>query len=278
MSNWMKISRTPEYNPSKIESKVNQLEFRIDEQSGLITQKVSKDDMSSMILQNAESVVTAINSTDGVGRIKTTNVIIDEKGLTIDNGSLIVKDKNNKAIVTSNGLKMKYLFVSTGTWNGWSPIGIYEAPDGVQSYEALLFVYIPENFIIESAILHTKSLPFYRTNEPYGAPDGFYHAKQMALHLVQDESDISVWIDGYSTEKVRVTDKLQISKDVWGIDKWSPEGRYVQIITGNVKNYLNEGGRTVFLVQSRGMAATVENTRYQGLLQMELEVSGFLRG
>src|SRR5690606_25514111 len=101
-------------------------------------------------------------------------------------------------------------------------------PTGIESHEALLFVYIPENFIIESAIMHTKSLPFYRTNEPYGAPDGYYHAKQMVLHVVQDESDISVWVDGYGGEKVRLTDKLQISEDVWDMQWWSPEGRYIQ--------------------------------------------------
>lgn len=263
--NWIDKTIKPERDPAKIDRKLLGM--------------VKKDDMASEIIQHADSVVTAISKTDGVGKVKTTKVTVDENGLTIDDGALMVRDKNNQAIMTSNGLRMKYVFVSDGPLFGWQRAGIAEDIDGIQSRINYLFFYVPNEFIIESAILHTRSLPYYLTEQSgiTNAPDGYYHARGLRLNRIDDYSDMYFVAFGYSlaTEPV-VGEHTDITTSTWG-STWNPSGSRIKTISTDISKHINVGGQNVFFIKSN-LSGTTNNMRYQSALKMELEISGFLRG
>jgi hypothetical protein len=269
---------------SQITSKVSQYDYDIAKQQmqNDIDGKVSPAQMSTQITQNAQAVVTAVNSTDGIGRVKTTKVTIDNAGLTVDNGAIIVRDANSKAIMTSQGLKMKYIFVSQGKFDGWAISGMAadELNDEYATTQVMLYVYLPQDLTITSATLHTKSMPFYLTNQSgiNGAPNGYYHPQRLRIYRVLDNLDMSIWVDGYEMVDTPYVgeNKENLAPQVWG-GEWTPTGNKIQIKDGNMTQILRPGQRDVYMVTSH-ISPTRENTRYQGLMQMELEVEGFLRG
>lgn len=208
---------------------------------------------------------------------ESTNVFAYKDGIIVNNGNITVKDANNKSVITSNGLKMKYVFVSSGKMNGWEFAGTKLDIDGWINPETVLFVYIPSEFIIESAILHTKAMPTRLENDEYGAPDGFYHARQLNLYKVDDDADVHVFVyDGHMYESPVTGSKTNITNDIWG-SAWNPTGNKVQIKSASVKDVLAIGGRTLLAVKSN-IAGSSANARYASALQMELEITGFLRG
>jgi len=91
---------------SAIENNVNSLDDKVSN----ISSRVSSAELK--ITPNA--IVQAINTTDGVGKVKTVGVTVDENGLTVEDGAVIIRDAFNTAIITSNGLKVMYSFSSGG--------------------------------------------------------------------------------------------------------------------------------------------------------------------
>jgi hypothetical protein len=263
--------------PEELEQYVNRLSTEFKQLEDSISLVARRNELTGRFEVTPESIVAAINTTDGVGRVKTVGVTINENGLTVENGALIVRDANNAAILTSDGLKMKYVFVSSGKMNGWEFAGTKLDIDGWINPETVLFVYIPSEFIIESAILHTKAMPTRLENDEYGAPDGFYHARELNLYKVNDDTDVHVFVyDGHMYESPVTGSKTNITNDIWGAP-WNPTGNKVQIKSASVKDVLTIGGRTLLVVKSN-IAGSSANARYASAIQMELEITGFLRG
>ena len=60
-------------------------------------------------------------------------------------------------------------------------------------------------------------------------------------------------------------------------NRWSPTGDKIQTKAVDVKDYLKSGQRTVFTVKSN-LPQTEYNARYMSFMELELELTGFLRG
>ena len=69
--------------------------------------------------------------------------------------------------------------------------------------------------------------------------------------------------------------KSDITSSTWG-SAWNPSGGQIQIRSTDVTEHL-EVGRNIFVVDNT-MTLNYANRRYFGLMKMELEVEGFLRG
>lgn len=207
---------------------------------------------------------------------RTPNIVMDSSGITVENGAIVVKDLNNSNIITANGLKVKYVFISSGELKGWQKVGIWNEYGNVLSHHAFITVAIPDNLTIETAILRCKSMPRLFTG--WGViPDGYYHARNMKLYKISDES--AGYIDyPASSEYDLIMDigGTDISSAVWGSSTWSPTGQGIKYRQGDVKNYLDVG-TNIFLVKSTDSISQA-NERYGGGMQFELIVTGYLRG
>jgi len=63
----------------------------------------------------------------------------------------------------------------------------------------------------------------------------------------------------------------------YGGGRWSPNGQGVVTKSGNVKNYLTPGERTVFVVRSTNSPTSSNRMRF-GIMKFDLVIEGFLRG
>lgn len=209
-------------------------------------------------------------------KFRTPNIVMDSSGITVENGAIVVKDLNNSNIITANGLKVKYVFISSGELKGWQKVGIWNEYANVLNHHAFITAAIPENLIIETAILRCKSMPRLFTGWPV-IPDGYYHARNMKLYKISDES--AGYIDyPASSEYDLIMDisGTDISSAVWGSSTWSPTGQGIKYRQGDVKNYLDVG-TNIFLVKSTDSISQA-NERYGGGIQFELIITGYLRG
>ncbi|HLS53474.1 MAG TPA: hypothetical protein VK031_05850, partial [Tissierellaceae bacterium] len=245
-----------------------------------ISSMVRKDELSTEIIQNAESVVTAINSTDGVGKVKSVKVTVDDNGLTVDDGAVIIRDSQNTAIITSQGLKVMFVYTSSGELNGWQKIG-YQVQSGhpTQANAYITFI-VPEKLQLTNAELVVHSLPsrWEGWSDHFGVPDGVYHARNMRLFKVSDGSNSVYDYPAQSTPAVLmgITGRTDITNDVWG-GQWTPSGINIQEKTGNVTNHIETGKYQTFGVASIDNLNTT-NMRYMGGLKFTLVVEGYLRG
>jgi len=209
-----------------------------------------------------------------------TNVYVSKDGIAVQNGSITIKDANNRTVITSYGLKVMYSFSSGGRYEGWQMVGICGLGfPYIASYEASMPVQIPEKLIIEKATLYAHCAPAYLTgySDVYpNVPDGLYYPQNLALYVRDFDgavfdypmgSELKVW---YGSEGTEITDK------VWG-GRWSPTGAGVKTKIGNVTNYLTPGQQTVFVVQSVDSPTSSNRMRF-GIMKFDLVIEGFLRG
>ncbi len=263
--------------PEELEVNVNRYSSEIKQLADSISMMVRKDELSTEFMQNAESIVAAINTTDGVGRVKTVNATLDENGFTVENGAIIVKNASNVAIITADGLRVMYIFTSAGELNGWQKAGVWDEWDSVTKHMSTLNVYIPDDLITETAQLYVRSMPAYRTGDP-NIPDGFYHPRNLKLYKGVIASDGFLdWPYGSEYWVMLGADgRTDITTDVWG-SSWSPTGKGIKEKVGDVTAYLTPGESHNFIVETTD-AATLANARYMGAMQLELVITGFLRG
>lgn len=207
---------------------------------------------------------------------RTPNIVMDSSGITVENGAIVVKDLNNSNIITANGLKVKYVFISSGELKGWQKVGIWNEYGNVLSHHAFITAAIPDNLTIETAVLRCKSMPRLFTG--WGdVPDGYYHARNMKLYKISDES--AGYIDYPAASEYDLIMDIggtDISSAVWGSSTWSPTGQGIKYRQGDVKNYLDVG-TNIFLVKSTDSISQATE-RYGGGIQFELIITGYLRG
>jgi len=140
-------------------------------------------------------------------------------------------------------------------------------------------VQIPEKLIIEKATLYAHCAPAYLTGysgvEP-DVPDGLYYPRNLALHVRDFDGAVFDYPMGSSYGVWYGSGGLEISNAVWG-GRWSPNGQGVVTKSGNVKNYLTPGERTVFVVRSTNSPTSSNRMRF-GIMKFDLVIEGFLRG
>src|SRR5690606_13564902 len=94
--------------PEELEVDVDRMGSEIKQLADSISMIARRNENTGRLEVTPESIVAAINTTDGVGRVKTVGVTINENGLIVENGAVIIRDAFNTAIITSNGLKVMY--------------------------------------------------------------------------------------------------------------------------------------------------------------------------
>lgn len=245
-----------------------------------ISSMVRKDELSAEFMINAQSIVQAINTTDGVGKIKTIKVTVDENGLTVYDGAIIIRDSHNTAIITSDGLKIMFVYTSSGDLNGWQRIGYWNEGGYNAQKEAYITFMVPEKLNITNVELVTHSLPSRWTghNVAEGVPDGIYHPRNMRLFKVSDNNNsVLDWPFSSSYGVVMGTNGRQdITNAIWG-GQWSPSGTSISQKIGNVTNHVTSGEYQTFGVASVDSLGS-SNKRYMGGLQFTVVVEGYLRG
>lgn len=260
--------------PEELEADVNRLISEFKQVEDSISLLVKRNEDSGRFEVNTEGIIAEINKTDGVGKVKTVGVTINEYGLTVDGGAVIVRDSENTAIVTSQGLKIVFVYTSSGELNGFQKIGVWNEFGDVVRREAFFFVNIPDKLTITKAELSVISMPTYKSG--YSFADGFYHARNLSLYR---ESDMKGFIYfPYAGSCVVLYDSggTNITNDVWG-GVWSPSGDGVQEKIGDVTNILTSG-KNSFIVKTSDSVGSQANERYNGGLQFTLVVEGYLRG
>lgn len=266
--------------PEELEQYVNRLSTEFKQLEDSISLVARRNELTGRFEVTPESIVAAINTTDGVGRVKNVGVTIDENGLTVDNGAIIIRDAFNTAIITSNGLKVMYSFSSGGQYQGWQMVGICGLGfPYIDSYEASMPVQIPEKLIIEKATLYAHCAPAYLTGysavEP-DVPDGLYYPQNLALYVRDFDGAVFDYPRGSSYGVWYGSGGSEISNAVWG-GRWTPNGEGVVTMSGDVKNYLTPGEQTVFVVQSADSPTSSNRMRF-GIMKFDLVIEGFLRG
>jgi len=266
--------------PEELEVNVDRMGSEIKQLADSISMIARRNENTGRLEVTPKSIVAAINTTEGVGRVKTVGVTINENGLTVENGAVIIRDAFNTAIITSNGLKVMYSFSSAGQYQGWQMVGICGVGSfHLNSYEASIPVQIPEKLIIEKATLYAHCAPAYitgaRTYEP-DVPDGLYYPRNLALYVRDFDATVFDCPWGSEYEVWYGSGGLEISSAVWG-GRWTPNGEGVVTKLGNVKNYLTPGERTVFVVQSADSPTHSNRMRF-GIMKFDLVIEGFLRG
>lgn len=261
--------------PEELEIEVNRLETEILMLIDSISLVATRNEDTGKLEVTPDSVVAAINSTDGVGKLKTVKVIIDENGLAIEDGALIIRDANNTAIVTSDGLKIVFTYTSSGALNGWQFLGTVPSGSGIDSKRAMITFEVPDKLNITKATLKSLSMPARR--EGWSFPDGRYHARNLRLYKSEDVTGGFLDYPAHSEYDVVLGASQQdITAQTWG-SSWSPQGDYIVTREADVTEFITSGQQHVFSVSSTD-AITEANSRYMGAMQLQINIEGYLRG
>ena len=193
-------------------------------------------------------------------------------------GHVTVKDQNNQAIMTPQGLKAIYNLTSSGRYSGWQMVGIrgVEQPT-IEKYQAGISAFIPENFIVESATLYTRSASSYISGfqTTAGVPDGYYHGKNLGLYIMNTDAMIFDYPQGVLILFLWSC-RYRYYYAVWG-SRWSPTGGGVKVKIGDVKDYLTPGEQTLFVVETSDNPSSNTEADFS-LMKFDLVIEGFLRG
>lgn len=263
--------------PEELEDNVNRLYSEIRQLEDSISLLVRRNDNTGRFEVNADGIIAEINKTDGVGRLKTVNVTIDDNGLTVDGGAVIIRDEQNTAIITPQGLKIMFHYQSSGELNGWQKVGQWSYAGHYENEQASISFQIPEKMNVIQVMLVVKSMPVYLTGFPY-IPDGTYHPRNLRIYeaanpdigIINYPANSTPTVQFYSGNAIDITD------EIWG-DTWTPTGTNIQRKIADITNIVTPGRPQTFLVKSID-SVYEEDYRYIGGMQFELTVDGYLRG
>jgi hypothetical protein len=265
--------------PEELEDSVDRYSTEIRQLYDSISLVATRNEQTGALEVTPESIVAAINTTDGVGKVKTVNFTVDENGATVENGALIVKDAYNAAIITADGLKAIFVFTSSGQFNGWQLVGTMGlGTPTIDSYQASVSVYIPSNFYAVRARLITKSAPSHITGwqQTDGIADGYYHGRNLRLYVVAGDNTIFEYPYASSYGIWYGAGGNDITNATWG-GSWSPTGNSVQEKETLITDYLSPGYESVFMVQSIDNPSTSNKANF-GVMKFDVIIEGFLRG
>jgi hypothetical protein len=205
------------------------------------------------------------------------NVFVSKDGIIVQNGTITIKDANNRAVITSDGLRIMYMITSSGELNGWQKCGIWDEWDSVYKRACTLNIYLPSDLLIESGTLYARSMPSYRTGWA-GIPDGFYHPRNLRLYKGNTAEDGFLDFPAGSEYGVIFgqSGRTDITSAIWG-SAWTPSGQGIKEKSGDITSQLTAGQAHTFIVETSD-SVTYENSRYMGAMQLEIVVEGFLRG
>lgn len=205
------------------------------------------------------------------------NVFASQDGIKVQNGNIVVKDANNKSVITPNGLRVMYIFTSSGELSGWQKCGIWDEWDSIYKRSCTINVFVPSDLIIESATLYARSMSAYRVGGG-SFPDGYYHPRNLKLYKGNSGEDgYLLWpADSEYGVIFGQSGRTDITTAVWG-SAWTPSGQGIKEKAGDITSHLTPGANHTFIVETSD-SITYENSRYIGAMQLEIVVKGFLRG
>lgn len=263
--------------PEELEGNVNRLSSELKQLEDGISLLVRKNQDSGRFEVNADGIIAEINKTDGVGKVKSVKVTVDENGLTVDDGAVIIRDGQNTAIITSQGLKIMFIYTSSGDLSGWQRVGPWPEAGYLWNREAYITFRIPDKMTVTNAELITRSIPTHWTDW-VEVPDGIYHARNLRLFIANSGTDGVIDFPAYSSYGVVMGEhgRTDITNEVWE-GSWSPTGDGIREKIGNVTKYIENNKFQTFGVATTD-APTQNNRRYIGGVQFILVVEGYLRG
>lgn len=208
-----------------------------------------------------------------IGKLNAPNIFVDSTGLVVENGKLTIKDELGQNVVTSKGLKTVIQYTSSGDLSGYQRVGWWSGVGSdIIKMGASFFFYIPDDLIIEEAIIHLRSMPTYKTG--FSFANGFYHARNLRLYRSSEPESAYINYPYLSSYDVRsgAGSMQDISSAIGGA--WSPSGQKIAEITGDIKNHISVGNNFLVLETTE----TTANHRYGSGAKLELIVKGYMKG
>jgi phage minor structural protein len=195
--------------------------------------------------------------------------------ITMDNTG--IKLSNGATMLGGSGVISTLVFESSGWYSGWQSAGWWDDGGGPQNFMALLFAYIPSNFVITSATLYTKAMPVksYKDASTYQ----WFNVTNARLWTALGSDVLNMYGNGYGSAMVVTPQtKTEITSSAWG-GKWNPGTSGVVVKSADVLSYLTPGQRVFFGVDSGD--SSPPSTQYPqtgGMVQFELVVTGYKNG
>lgn len=192
-------------------------------------------------------------------------ITLDKEGIKLSNGA---------TMIGGSGVISVLNFISAGEYAGYQLVGMIGSDFGYGFIErAHIPIFIPDRFKVERATLYLSLIPTYQLH--YDQPLGFFHGKNLKLYKSYDSEDMCIVLPFQSEwdMDIGLADKIDITNDVFGINKISPTGDKAQIYSGDITNHLQAGTRMFLTLETTD--DLTDSYHHMGGVKFEIYVEGY---
>lgn len=197
---------------------------------------------------------------------------------SIETSKITVKDKDGASVITPDGLKLCFVYESSGSLGGFQDIGLKDYGFGWQDVDAIMTAFVPAGITITTATLKTIIVSRHIT-DPGGtgyATPGYYSPKQLKLSYSTDTYPKAICECPLGSEyTMSIADGTEFSS----FGTWSPTASVTpQTKETDVTEIVESGKYTAFGLHSNKTYATKDEFYNGGLCKMVLVVEGYKKG